>query len=65
MESSIVFSAAAKTNKKAMAFLYVTDVVGKTNFYETPPKEDQKRIGSGRRVLAYFLYDFIKDHLSK
>ncbi len=63
MESSMVFSAAAEVKRKAIALFYVTDVVGKLNFYNRYDRETREKIKGSRKSIAEKLIKFI-DELS-
>ncbi len=63
MESSMVFTAAKKTGKKAAALMYVSDLPGEINFYDSFPRGVSSRIKNSRRELARTLREFLKSEL--
>lgn len=64
MECSMVFSAASRIGRKAMALFYVSDVVGKINFYDQFDNEARKKIKGSRKSIADRLIKFITHELS-
>ena len=59
METSIVFFCAEKTEKKAIAVLYITDTPEKAPLF-TPLKDKEKEtLKSSRKQLAQTLKNFI------
>lgn len=61
MEASIVFSAASYVNKKAIAFLYATDIILKKPFHEKLTPEEYSQINAAKKASAELLCGFIKN----
>jgi purine-nucleoside phosphorylase len=47
MECAALFNAARKTGKRALALLYVSDILGEKNFYFELSPEDKKSLANG------------------
>ncbi|MBU1006950.1 MAG: hypothetical protein KKH08_05090 [Candidatus Omnitrophica bacterium] len=60
MEASALFSAAARTGKKAAALFYVTDIIAKKPFYEKLSREDNSTLTASIKTASLLLCDLIK-----
>ncbi|MCF6158078.1 MAG: hypothetical protein E3K32_05800 [wastewater metagenome] len=60
MECSAIFSAAQYIQKRALALLYVTDIVGKKHFFEPLELEDTLRIDSAIQTVCKIIRGFCK-----
>ncbi|MBF0386783.1 MAG: hypothetical protein HQL20_02885 [Candidatus Omnitrophica bacterium] len=63
MECAALFLAARKTGKKALALLYISDILGKTRFFEQLSPDNKKRLSAGAKQAALHIKTFIEqDH---
>ena len=62
MESSIVFSTAHSIGRKAIALLYVTDILTKNSPFGPISKEAKLSIARSRKSLSKYLLSFIKNN---
>ncbi len=60
MECSAFFSAAKYIQKKAIALLYVTDIIGKIHFFEPLELEDKLRIDNAIQSACRVICEFCK-----
>jgi len=65
MECSAFFSAARFNKQKAVALLFVTDVVNQKPFYEERLATEKKLLQSSIKKGAHFLCDFIRADIQK
>lgn len=64
MESSMVFSAASRIKRSAIALLYTADKPGRLNFYDEYEGIIREKIKGSRKSIAKRLIRFIADELS-
>ncbi len=60
MESSLVLNAAARTGKKAVVLMYISDIIGQKPLYGGLSVREQQRLECSRRDLAGLLAGFIR-----
>jgi len=63
METSIIFSSAKYIGRKAIALLYVTDIIGKQSFHEPLDENDRAKLLSSRKLISKLLVNFIENEL--
>ena len=64
MECSAFFSAARYIQKKAIALLYVTDIIGKKSFFEPLEPKDKLQIDSTIQTACKAIRSFCKSQLT-
>lgn len=63
MECSAFYAAAAHIKRKALALLYVSDIIGKKNFYSPISSDDKTTLSLSIKYAVNFLSNFAK-HLA-
>jgi len=62
MECAALFNAARHINKKALAILFVSDVLGEKPFWRQPDVKDKKRLAGGVRQACEAIKFYVKNY---
>ncbi|MBF0595444.1 MAG: hypothetical protein HQL22_10835 [Candidatus Omnitrophica bacterium] len=62
MECAAFFLAAHKTNKKALALIFISDILLKIRFFETMSPENKKRLSAGAEQAVAAIKNFIETY---